>query len=379
MLDELLEVTKMAEGYGFEIVATTEHHLHSEGLEMGHVPSLNAYLALNTSHVNVGPIGYVLASWNPLKLAIEIAWLDQLTKGRTIVGMARGYQSRWLNQMAQHLNARGVEKGLEEPIDVPRRAFDEVYDFLKLAWGVEPFAFDGHFWEFPYPAGEGTPWPAHEWTARMGTPGEVEDGKVVKISVVPKRYQRPHPPLFAAFSASESTVAWAAREDIRPVILGSSPERGRTLAELYVSAAASVGRTEPLGNKIALSHATVFGSDMPDALRRARAGRTGAYFVDFGGVFGFWEALRVPGDEERWPAGEARIPESEWTVERIHRSGHLIAGTPADVRRRLDEIVETMNPEYFVYGPDQGVSTFEQCKEQLRIFGEQVMPHYLSS
>src|SRR5207249_1041138 len=75
-----------------------------------------------------------------------------------------------------------------------------------------------------------------------------------------------------------------------------------------------------------LSHATVFGRDLPDALRRARRGHTGAYFIDFGGVFGFWEALRVPGDEQRWPSGHVRIPRGEWTVDRIHRSGH--PGTP---------------------------------------------------
>ena len=38
----------------------------------------------------------------------------------------------------------------------------------------------------------------------------------------------------------------------------------------------------------------------------------------------------------------------------------------------------TFSPEYFVYGPDQGVRRFAACKDQLKLFGEQVMPHYLS-
>ena len=59
-----------------------------------------------TKHLKVGPIGYVLAGWNPLRLALEIAWLDQLTQGRIFVGFARGYQTRWLNQMAQKLHVR---------------------------------------------------------------------------------------------------------------------------------------------------------------------------------------------------------------------------------------------------------------------------------
>ena len=374
MLGEVVELARMAEGYGFEIVSTTEHHLHTEGLEMGHVPSLNAHIAMHTSEIMVGPLGYVLPSWNPLRLAIEIGWLDQLTRGRTIVGMAKGYQSRWVNQMTQHLGF-GADPGNEGK----SRAFDEVYEFLKLAWVGEPFAFDGEFWQFPYPTGTGTPWPAVGWTEEYGAPGEVVDGHVRKITVVPQPFQEPHPPLFAAFTASDSTVAWAAREGVTPVILGSSVERTTALAEMYKREAAAAGRERRLGEGLAVSHMTVFGDDVQDAYKRARRGRTGTYYTDFGGVFGFWEGFRLPGDEERWPRGQVPLPESERTMDRMARAGHLNAGTAGDVRRRMDALVEAVDPEYFVYGPDQGVTPFEECKRQLRIFGEQVMPHYRDS
>jgi hypothetical protein len=65
-------------------------------------------------------------------------------------------------------------------------------------------------------------------------------------------------------------------------------------------------------------------------------------------------------------------------VERLQRSGHLIAGTVDDVRGRLDEIVQRVNPEYLVYGPDQGISSFDECKRQLRLFGEEIVPRYLT-
>jgi hypothetical protein len=74
----------------------------------------------------------------------------------------------------------------------------------KLAWGDEPFRFKGKYYEYPYPQ-EGTPWPAHEWTREYGFPGEVDEaGRIQMINVVPKPYQRPHPPLFQAFSVSVS-------------------------------------------------------------------------------------------------------------------------------------------------------------------------------
>jgi len=71
---------------------------------MGSLPVLTQHVINHTKRIKVGPIGYVLPGWNPMRLALEIAWLDQLTKGRTFVGFARGYQTRWLNQMAQKIH-----------------------------------------------------------------------------------------------------------------------------------------------------------------------------------------------------------------------------------------------------------------------------------
>src|SRR5207248_2873527 len=86
MIREAGEVARIAEDLGFDILTTVEHHLHEEGLEMGGTSAFHHYLASQTKHIKVGPIGYVLPAWNPLRLAIETAWLDQLTKGRAIVG-----------------------------------------------------------------------------------------------------------------------------------------------------------------------------------------------------------------------------------------------------------------------------------------------------
>src|SRR5437667_268410 len=104
MIEEVVEMAQLAEEVGFDAVCFPEHHLHSEGIEMGSLPVLTQHVIHNTKRMKVGPIGYVLPGWNPLRLALEIAWLDQLTKGRTFVGFARGYQNRWLSQMAQKIH-----------------------------------------------------------------------------------------------------------------------------------------------------------------------------------------------------------------------------------------------------------------------------------
>src|SRR5215475_5747875 len=101
MFEGVIELVQLAEDVGFDAVAFPEHHLHSEGFEVGGPPEFLLYVALHTKRIKVGPIGYVLPGWDPLRLAITTAWLDQLTKGRSFVGLARGYQQRWLDQMAQ--------------------------------------------------------------------------------------------------------------------------------------------------------------------------------------------------------------------------------------------------------------------------------------
>src|SRR5882672_6500400 len=137
MLEEVIELVRLAEDLGFAAVAFPEHHLHSEGFEVGGPPELLLYVALHTKRVKVGPIGYVLPGWDPLRLAITTAWLDQLTKGRSFVGFARGYQQRWLDQMAQKIRISAATGDHSELDTTNRQAFEEAYQLLKLAWADE--------------------------------------------------------------------------------------------------------------------------------------------------------------------------------------------------------------------------------------------------
>jgi alkanesulfonate monooxygenase SsuD/methylene tetrahydromethanopterin reductase-like flavin-dependent oxidoreductase (luciferase family) len=169
MFKEIVELARIADDLGFYAIHFAEHHLCTEGLEVGSVPSLYLYVAMNTKNIRVGPVGYVLPGWNPLRLAVEIGWLDQLTQGRTIVGMARGYQTRWLNQMGQKLHIQGTSSDQGEIDKANRRAFEEHFRILKLAWSDEGFTFKGDFWEYPYPYDEGTP------MARGAVDGKIRD------------------------------------------------------------------------------------------------------------------------------------------------------------------------------------------------------------
>lgn len=367
MFDEVLELAKMADDMGFEAISFPEHHLHSEGMEMGGPSSWYMNIANHTKRIKVGPLGYVLPAWNPIKLAQETAWLDQMTKGRTIVGMARGYQTRWFNTLTQHLGIQTASSDSSERDQMNRRLFEEVYQILKLAWKDEAFNFKGEFYQFPYPH-EGHEWAEYPYTQKFGAEGEIgPDNLLKKISVVPKPYQDPHPKLFQAFSFSESTIRHCAREGITPIIITSWPDEFRRMAEAYRDEAAKVGRNLPLGKDIGVLRQVNFGSSKADALNQAQLGVAGYGWQNFWGYSGFYEAFRRPGETGKIP----------WTVEKMEEASYLYAGTVDDVRRGMNAMIEDVNPEYMFWWADQGLLPFSTVKRNLEIYGEKVMPDTL--
>jgi alkanesulfonate monooxygenase SsuD/methylene tetrahydromethanopterin reductase-like flavin-dependent oxidoreductase (luciferase family) len=365
----------MVENLGFDAVAFPEHHLHGEGLEMGGLPVLYQHVIHHTKRIKVGPIGYVLPGWNPLRLVLEIAWLDQLTKGRTLVGFARGYQPLWLNQMAQKIHVGATMSDKSQTDRTNREAFEEVFPFLKLAWADKPFRFKGKHYEYPSPYEKGTPWPPHAWTREFGTPGEVdENGRIQMINVVPKPYQKPHPPLFQAFSMSEETVRWCAREGITPSLLISDPDKVRYFAQVHVDEARKYGRSLELGQSLAVLRQLYIASDKQHARKLADVGMAGLGFGQFFAHFGFADAWRFPEDDLRYP--DQFLPPSECTVDRQVKAHFTYLGTVADIRKEMDLLVEAGNPEWFIWQSDQGMLPIAEVKRQIKIFGEQVLSHY---
>jgi alkanesulfonate monooxygenase SsuD/methylene tetrahydromethanopterin reductase-like flavin-dependent oxidoreductase (luciferase family) len=375
MIAEVVELAQFCEDLGYEAVTFPEHHLHTEGSEMGSLPVLSQHVLLNTKRIMAGPIGYVLPGWNPLRLALETAWLDQLTKGRTFAGFARGYQARWLLPMAQKLHVGTVSAEKAELDKVNREAFEEVFKILKLAWADGPFRFKGKHYEYPTPYDTGTPWPAHEWTRKYGAPGEVDDaGNIQMIEVVPKPYQRPHPPLFQAFSFSEETIRWAAREGVIPTLLVSKHDELRRFVKAHQDEANAHGRKIAFGESLGVFRSVYLADGKERARQLAREGLIGVGWNGWAHDFGFTDAFRLSEDEAKY--GKSPLPRHECTIERLEKAHCALVGNTDDVRREMDTMVEAGNPEWFIQQGDQGYLPLDENKRMLERFATEVMPHY---
>jgi alkanesulfonate monooxygenase SsuD/methylene tetrahydromethanopterin reductase-like flavin-dependent oxidoreductase (luciferase family) len=267
------EIVKAADELGLWGAATIEHHFWSEGYEVGPSPGvINAYMASITKNIRVGALGYVMSTQDPIRVAEDTAIIDHLSKGRSFVGFARGFQSRWADVLGQHYGA-GATRSPDAPkfarenvdeetkarlieIDRKNRAVvEENIEIVLKAWTSDAFDHKGEAWQIPYPHDTGiTTWPLaiHGATGRLGAPGEVdENGVVRKICVTPSPYQRPHPPVFVSGSGSPATVELCAKNGFNLVHFSGIDSTER-LTKYYREVAAKHGRSLQIGEKQSL-------------------------------------------------------------------------------------------------------------------------------
>ena len=369
LLKEVRDIAQMAEDLGFDALSTTEHHFHSEGYEASIAPLLlYTDLAARTERIKFASLGLVLPTWDPIRVAEEIAVLDHLTKGRFVAGFARGYQDRWTNVLGQHYHVTGAPMDGSE-VDAHNRAvFEEVFKIMKMAWTQESIRFKTKYYEVPAPYEEGIQrWPvAKNWTAKYGAEGEVdENGVVQRICVVPKPYTQPHPPIWQPFSVSERTIRWCAAENIVPWILIAHPPSFRELCEAYREEAAKSGRQLALGESVGAFRSVHLGDSYTQAYSLG-AECQGAGFIEYFSGFGFFEAYRFPGETTPVPN----------TFERMVESKYALVGTTDDIKRELEALQKNSNVEWFGWFFDQGLMPWDETKRQLETFGREVLPAF---
>jgi alkanesulfonate monooxygenase SsuD/methylene tetrahydromethanopterin reductase-like flavin-dependent oxidoreductase (luciferase family) len=381
MLDSLVELATVADDLGYWGLAHTEHHLHSEGMEISPSPlMLNIHLGAHTKRIMHGQLGLVLPSHDPIRLAEEIAIADHMLRGRLFVGMARGYQSRWMNILCQKFGVGATYSDGSEADRSNRVLFAENFKIIKQAWAEDLLTYDGPTYKIPHPVDGIADWPpAQTITSRYGVPGEIgEDGTTVRgVSVVPRPYQQPHPPLFQAFGASPPTIEWCGEEDVVPTILFGAVERVRELLQLYRAAHASRGREVALGERAGLCRTFhivegVRGEDAVRAELLRRAERWEApVWRGWYETFGLLDLmLRLPGEEGPVPApGEA-------IGERLMTSGVMIGGTIDMVKRQIEELLELLPVDYLVWLFHWGIMPREEGLRQLELFATEVMPTF---
>jgi alkanesulfonate monooxygenase SsuD/methylene tetrahydromethanopterin reductase-like flavin-dependent oxidoreductase (luciferase family) len=384
MLAQLRGLAHLAEDTGFEAFGITEHHFHSEGFEISTSPMLLLTdLAARTERIKFLTLGLVAPAWDPIRLAEETAVFDQLSGGRYLAGFARGYQSRWSNVLGQQFHVTNAPSDGSALDRRNREVYEEVVQLVRKAWTEESIDFKGKYYQVPFPYENGIQgWPAAETTRKYGAPGEIDDqGVIRRVSVVPRPFQEPHPPMFQPFSISESTIRYTAEQSIVPYVLTSHPSDFQRSCRIYREVAAEHGRNLRLGQSVGAIRTVHFGkseAEAVDLLRRTQVEQTWKQWL---GPFGFWEAFRMPEDAVRFPLNPyTPLPPSEWTAERMIKVRYSFAGTPDQVTRGVEELQSIHGAggdlEWFGWFLDQGLMPFDEQRRQVELFAEHVVRRF---
>ncbi|GAA1690251.1 hypothetical protein GCM10009808_04020 [Microbacterium sediminicola] len=368
----LRQIAQAMDELGYWGLSHVEHHFHSEGVEVSPDPGLwNLYLGQYTKRLRHGQFGYVLPARDPLRLAEEIAMIDHMLEGRLFVGVARGYQSRWVDVLGQRIGVRASSPGDRAGERRNKELFFEHFRIMKLAWEKDLLQYRSRHYEVPFPFESGiADWPAAGLTREFGVPGEVDDdGALRGVSVVPSPFQDPHPPLFQPFSQSRTTVAWAARNGLIPITTFAPIETAGWFAGLYRDEAARAGRDYALGQNMGLVRSFSIHrsrSAAQDAIERYEMLAWREWYGSFGHLGGF-----------RFPGEEGQVPRpGEDVAARLQQVGLIIGGTVDDVKRQLDVQLSAVPFEYLVWHLPYAVMPLGETLDQLELFAHEVMPEF---
>jgi alkanesulfonate monooxygenase SsuD/methylene tetrahydromethanopterin reductase-like flavin-dependent oxidoreductase (luciferase family) len=159
--DEAMAEMTAAEALGYHAVWLAEIHFQRERSVLASPLVIAAAIAMRTQRVKIGLAVSVLPLAHPLHLAEDAATVDQLSRGRLDLGVGR-------SGLPEHYSGFGI------PYAESRDRFFETLEIMRRAWTEERFTHEGRYFQFR------------------------------DVCVMPKPYQKPHPPIRVAATIDET-------------------------------------------------------------------------------------------------------------------------------------------------------------------------------
>jgi alkanesulfonate monooxygenase SsuD/methylene tetrahydromethanopterin reductase-like flavin-dependent oxidoreductase (luciferase family) len=158
---EMLETADAAEAWGLDVVWLAEMLVNPARSVLSAPLLVASWIAARTRRLRVGTAVQLLPLNHPLRVAGEVTTLDHLSQGRFDFGIGRSGGTR-------SYDALGV------PYEESQARFFEALEVILEAWKGEPFSHEGRFYRF------------------------------TNVTVSPRPYQQPHPPVRMAATTPET-------------------------------------------------------------------------------------------------------------------------------------------------------------------------------
>ena len=356
LLDEAREISIFCDENKWDSIWFTEHHFNHEGMESCTNPlMMGADVAARTSNIKIGQACNVITFHNPIRLAEDIAFLDQLSQGRVEVGIGRGVYGREAINMNKEADLKDQGKNF--------RLFAETLSVMKKAWTEKFFNHTGEFYTYPAPD--------FKWQHDMSPPSEefldLETNEVKKISIVPKPYQKPHPQIWQVVD-SPSSIKWAASNGINTIMWIPTVKALKKRFQIYQEAKSKAENREvPLGEGICLVRDMFIADTMEEAEKLA-----GEHIVNYMRWVCHWRGLgnhMDPGEE---------LPQTDHKLDLLNynflHKRNLLFGTPEYVVNKINELKSELNLQNLqVWSNFPGID-HEACMRSIKLFTDEVMP-----
>ena len=351
-IGNLRQQTILAEELGFEAMWLGEHHFGPYGV--GDLPNpvlLGADLAARTSRIRIGQMANIAPWWHPIRLAEDLAILDNMTGGRVEVGFGRGI---WPYEGPQfHPNA-DPRKDREN-----RELFQETVEIVRRIWTSEYFSHRGENYSFPV---EGTVFSHPKYPS---DPAWQDGERVTRLRVTPRPFQKPHPPLWMTVSTDRS-VTTAAELGLKACYWQPPALRIRQRMELYAEVRSELeGRPFALGEDQAVMRSTYVASSMEEARRDAEEGIMSAFI--FNDPFRGRQVFTNP--------GEVLAPEVELDWDFLEPRT-LLVGSPENVAEKVQELREVCRLRYLLVEFTHMGMPLSKSLRNLEVFAAKVMPRF---
>jgi len=356
ILDNARDIAVYCDKNNWNSIWFTEHHFNHEGMESSPNPlMICADIAARTKQIRLGQACNVITFWNPIRLAEDIAALDQFSKGRVDVGIGRGVYGR----EAIHMN---VEADLNDQAK-NKRLFQETLTIMKKAWTEKFFSHKGEFYSYPSPN--------FVWQHDMSPPNEdfmdLKTNKIKKIGVIPRTFQKPHPPLWQVVDSTGS-IEWAAKNGINCIMWIPTVKTLKKRFEIYKNEKSETEKKDiPMGEGISLVRDMFVAETMEDAKKLA-----GEQMINYMRWVCHWRGLgnhMDPGEELPQTKGKLDLLNYDF----LHKR-NMLFGTPDYVIEKIKELQSELNLQNLqVWSSMPGVK-HEDAIRSIKLFNDEVIP-----
>jgi alkanesulfonate monooxygenase SsuD/methylene tetrahydromethanopterin reductase-like flavin-dependent oxidoreductase (luciferase family) len=306
---EHMEQIRLVDTLGFDWVWLTEHHFSS----VPYVPNvpgeycisaspfaMACAIATATKNVRIGTAVKILPLENPLLTAEEAAMADLLSDGRLDFGVGLGYRKYEF-------------EGLEIPMEEKLARFKEGLEIVLGAWTTEEFSYKGQFYIVP------------------------------RLTLVPRPYQQPHPPVWIATRlGTRDVIDFAVKNGYQLQCAWAPPDELKATYKMMVDSRKELGRKDDL-LFTCVRHVFVAESD-------AEAQRLGSDYVEY--YLNSTALFRNVGE---------------------HEKGEMIFGGPQTCLEKLERL-NGLGVNNLICWMNFGGMPQDLVLRSIRLFAEEVMP-----